>query len=493
MEWGTSMHPFAMWSRKMTIRRIHAAQRAAGPLLLALFSGCNAAAPQAVPELVVRPGAPSLLAVPADCRPLPAVTGNDVGTVVQAGFPGGPGGVWVSETDPRSERISVATRPRWGQPSGRDAPVATLGLPVPEVMLPTTLAGPQLTAPRDDVRQTPQAPQSVAGSELRPIEAPALSLASLNEGRQAEIEAAAASAEATLQHGFRLAERRAHYSAKAEFFKALWLLAQALDGPANDAYTAALSAAVRALEEAEDFVPRAARPDAEIDLPLMISGHRTPALKSALPKTITTRMALDRYLIFAQQKLAEAVDGQAVGSKALYLLGRLHTVAAQDRSPCFVAAEQKALAFQQAAMSADPNNFLAANELGVLLARAGRHEEARTILQHCASLAPRAEVWHNLVVVHRNLGEIALAQQAQQQMTATQAQQRSPKPIGKPSPSDMVRWVEPEEFAKAGPAPAIAPRPAAATPPPQPAPPETSRATRSVGPLGWLPWPGQTR
>jgi tetratricopeptide (TPR) repeat protein len=221
---------------------------------------------------------------------------------------------------------------------------------------------------------------------------------------------------------------------------------------------------------------------APVEVKLVVSGHRTPALKSASLEQITTRMALDRYMVFAQQKLAESVDGQPAGSKALYMLGRLHTVVAQDRTPCFVAAEQKALAFQQAAMSADPNNFLAANELGVLLARGGRYEEARTILQHCVSLAPRPEVWHNLVMVHRSLGEIALAQEAQQHLLA--AQNRQPATIGKPQPSQMVRWVEPQEFAKAGPGPAASIPARASQVPAAPAAVESEKP--SGGPLGWF-------
>jgi hypothetical protein len=145
-------------------------------------------------------------------------------------------------------------------------------------------------------------------------------------------------------------------------------------------------------------------------------------------------------------------------------------------------------------MSVDANNYLAANELGVLLSRAGRNEEARTILQHCASLAPRAEVWHNLVVVHRKLGEIGLANQAQQQMNAAQARHPASAPAtGKPA--DMVKWVAPEEFAKAS-----RPAPTATAPSVQiPDPPASTTAAavtapaekQSPGPLGWMSWPGR--
>jgi tetratricopeptide (TPR) repeat protein len=346
--------------------------------------------------------------------------------------------------------------------------------------LPSVAAGPQLSAPTVE-QEMPSAEEPATAPSTFPL-----------AGRGAEVEAAAANANAILQQGFRLAERRAWYSARAEFFKGLWIVARALDGPATDHHAAALGTAVKALDEAEDFMPRTGQAYAEIDLPLVISSHRTPVLKGETKTVANPRMALDRYLVFAQQKLAAAVDGQPVGSKALYLLGRLHTVVAQDRSPCFAAAEQKALAFQQAAMSADPDNFMAANELGVLLARAGRYEEARTILQHCASLAPKAEVWHNLVVVHRNLGEIALAQQAQQRLAAAQSQRQTPAPVGQSRPSDMVEWVEPEEFARTGAAPAavIAPRPAAATTPAA-APQETTDEPRPAGPLGWLSRPAR--
>jgi tetratricopeptide (TPR) repeat protein len=457
MEWGTFTHTFAIWSRKMTNRPIRAAQRAAGPLLLALFAGCNAAAPQPVPELAVHSGAPSLLAVPADCQPVPAITRRDTGVVVQAAFPGDPGGSVVNQPDVRIRPAVVK--------------------PVVSASSPTTPAPPLTKGELQSAKQPAAPPLFAAATEVR----------------DEQIEMAVARADANLQHGYRLAERRAYFSAKAEFYKALWLIAQALDGPPSDKHVAALGAATRALEEAEEFVPRVGRTDAEIELPLIISGHRTPALKSASLETITPRMALDRYMVFAQQKLAEAVEGQMVGSKALYLLGRLHTVVAQDRSPCFIAAEQKALVFQQAAMTADLNNAMAANELGVLLGRAGRHEEARTILQHCASLASQPEIWHNLMVVHWKLGEIALAMQAQHQLEAARAKRNSPTPIGKPRPSEMVHWVEPQEFAKAGPSPApvSVPRPSAERPKADKAPVETARDTRPAGPLGWLPWTGR--
>ena len=64
---------------------------------------------------------------------------------------------------------------------------------------------------------------------------------------------------------------------------------------------------------------------------------------------------------------------------------------------------------------ADPNNARAANELGVLLARDGRFEEARDWLRHSARLKSQPETWHNLAVVYGRLGQTEKSKQAERE------------------------------------------------------------------------------
>ena len=107
------------------------------------------------------------------------------------------------------------------------------------------------------------------------------------------------------------------------------------------------------------------------------------------------------------------------------------------------------MAFHQAALLVDPQNSMAANELGVLLVRFGQLREARQVLRHCIATAPRPEVWHNLAVVHERLGEQELAVLAHNEWQRVKQHQA----IGSAAaPQPLVRWVDPAAFAQSGPA-----------------------------------------
>ena len=93
-------------------------------------------------------------------------------------------------------------------------------------------------------------------------------------------------------------------------------------------------------------------------------------------------------------------------------------------------------------MAAVDRNFLAANELGVLMARYGQLQEARRLLVHSVQVQPQVEAWHNLAVVHERLGEADLATRAayERELLA----QRMPAPS---LASGNVEWVDAKTFA----------------------------------------------
>ncbi len=141
----------------------------------------------------------------------------------------------------------------------------------------------------------------------------------------------------------------------------------------------------------------------------------------------------------------------------------------------------------QAALIAEPNNFLAANELGVLLAENGNLVRARDWLIHSVTVSPQAATWQNLASVHARLGEKQLADQALGQATALG--QASP-PSGVPA----VQMLDPETFARMAPVsdtmlPAVTavkpPAKTASAPAPAPAP-TVETARRGIS--DWLPW-----
>jgi len=120
-------------------------------------------------------------------------------------------------------------------------------------------------------------------------------------------------------------------------------------------------------------------------------------------------------------------------------------MAAHDADPLASHGPQ-AIVFHQAALATDGGNWLAANELGVLLARYGQLADARRLLLHSVSVHPHVEGWHNLAIVHGRLGETDLAQRAEHE------RQLLARLGGKSSAesSEMVRWVDPQTFAASG-------------------------------------------
>lgn len=293
----------------------------------------------------------------------------------------------------------------------------------------------------------PAGPQPSSGA-MHPAAPPGL-LPPL-EPRSRELEAVAREAARQVRRGYDLAARGAIYSARSQFIQALRTISQALDARSGvRSHSEALAAGLTALDEAEDFVPRGSNLEADLDIGVLVRGHRTPVMKRSPGADMTSLVAQQRYYAFAQEQLALAAGGEEAGSMALFGLGKAYGTLAAQRSLQAVAPEPKAMVFHQAALSVHPGNYLAANELAVFEARYGRYESARALLQHCAALAPQAAIWKNLARVHRQLGETELAASAEAR--ATEAERREAALAAKPnsgasSPGD-IQWVDAATFA----------------------------------------------
>ncbi len=269
--------------------------------------------------------------------------------------------------------------------------------------------------------------------------------------RSRNMELMAREADAHTRRGFDLAGRQAVFSARAEFIIALRLIAQARDEDRRTTdCSGALAAALTAIEEAEDFLPHDARLEAAVDLPDVIRRHVTTVLQDAPHDALTCQTALRTYLSFAQEQLAAAAGQEVAGSMALYGLGRLHGDMALRRTAGIRATLPKAVVFHQAALVVMPRNYLASNDLGVLLARGGRNEDARVIMEHSLSVHPNSTGWRNLGMVLWQLGRTDLSQAAHRQYLACQQGARGREPHRSSATGQPVRWVDPESFAKLG-------------------------------------------
>jgi tetratricopeptide (TPR) repeat protein len=247
--------------------------------------------------------------------------------------------------------------------------------------------------------------------------------------------------------GFDFASRRALYSAEAEFISSLRVLTRALDRrDGNKEHAAALAEGITALEESVDFLASGSELEADFDVSMIVAGHRTSVLRGGDGlREMTPLDAVQHYYAFAQQRLADAVAGEPSGSFALYGLGKMHAALAVEPGANPEALEPKAMVFHQAALKASPTNYMAANELAVLLARYGQLDEARNLLRHSISIDPQPSTWHNLAMVHAQLGEQQLAEAASAEHTFAQK-----RPVGNPNETTVspVLWLEPNDFSR---------------------------------------------
>jgi tetratricopeptide (TPR) repeat protein len=247
-----------------------------------------------------------------------------------------------------------------------------------------------------------------------------------------------------VQRGYNLARRGAFFAARTEFIQVLRRVAQAKDAAAGtDRYSAALAAGLRAMDEADDFVPRGAQLEGELDVRSVASSHRTPVLREH-SETILPHEAVALYHKFAQERLAQAAIDEQAGSMALYGLGKVYAYLAERRDDD-VQCVRGAMTMYSAALDSCPNNNLAANELGVLLCRTGHPAEAVNHFTRAIDVAPTATAYHNLAVAQQKLnmpGESAANGQEARRLAAIE------RASGDVSRRAGVEWVSPDEMAR---------------------------------------------
>jgi tetratricopeptide (TPR) repeat protein len=286
-----------------------------------------------------------------------------------------------------------------------------------------------------------------------------------------------------VQRGYVLAQRGASFAARTEFIQVLRRVAQAKDIATNtDQHSRALAAGLRALDEADDFVPEGIQLEAELDVRVTASSHRTPVLGESA-RDVSSHKAVEMYHEFSRQQLAKAVLGEQAGSMALYGLGRIDAERA-ERKDDDLHYVRGAITMYGAALDACPQNHLAANELGVLHCRTGKPDEAVRLFQATINFAPTATAYHNLAVAQQKLGLIAQSQANEKESQRLAAWERAGGTLSKRA---GIQWVAPAELARVAP-------PVTVTPPPTHAvnaPPEkASTWQRTVDFTKSLPRPG---
>ena len=240
-----------------------------------------------------------------------------------------------------------------------------------------------------------------------------------------------------------LADRGAIYAANREFLRVMRMITQSLDSQLGRQYhTRALAAGLRALEEAEDFSLAMATASK------MTCTWRATCRAIALPSSrtdldqMTPLRAIQRYYEYAREQLTIAAGNTRLGSQALYALGRAEMFLGKEK-PIAAPGAPKSIAFFHAALSADPQNVRAGNELAVMLARRGRLQDAA----HCCNRACRFADCRR----HQQPGDdLRTAGRSALDHDATAGRPTRRRQIGaRGRPVARVTWVDPEAFAAA--------------------------------------------
>lgn len=209
--------------------------------------------------------------------------------------------------------------------------------------------------------------------------------------------------ERRLSYAFDLAQRGAVYSANAEFRAVIGLCALELDSRGGGTeHRDALRQGFVALEEADDFGGDQMDWHESSDVRRVAEDHTTAVLKGAT-KTIDSVQAVQRYYVFAEQRFTNANKELPGASLAFYGLARTFVEPGMRTTH----AAAKAALLQRVAVAIAPQNVLARNELGVLLAQHGQLAESAKLFRQCIATSPRPETWRNLSVVCARQGELA--------------------------------------------------------------------------------------
>lgn len=298
--------------------------------------------------------------------------------------------------------------------------------------LATTETTPSERAPRDTARtarrDAPTSAISFETADSRQVAAMgSLTIEKIEQRARQQIAA-----------GFDLARRGAYYAARLKFVGVLRMIADAGDAVAGSVdRAAALAAGLRALDEAEDFLRLPADVDLRQETSVLLRSHKTPLGQIEVSAGMAPADLAKRYYDYAQQQLAAAVGAEPAGSMALHALGKLASEQYQAAAVDYPLGLRRAVALQHAALLARGDNYLAAHELGVLLAETGHYGDSVDLLRQVASEQPHPTVLRNLAQVERSLGRGQAAQLADQEAARLAAT----------TPDARVAWVPPQQFA----------------------------------------------
>jgi hypothetical protein len=162
-----------------------------------------------------------------------------------------------------------------------------------------------------------------------------------------------------------------------------------------------LKSAFDAIRESKDFCGEFGYIDTSA-LERMVNVHETSVLKQQDLTRISALQATNSYLEHARSQLVLAAGGVRAASEALTLLGQIELQVAGTSS---THATSVAVAFQRAAIEADPTLAVGYQVLGTTLASLGLNAEAASYLITGLRMSPTRAGYERLLEVARRTGD----------------------------------------------------------------------------------------
>jgi tetratricopeptide (TPR) repeat protein len=138
------------------------------------------------------------------------------------------------------------------------------------------------------------------------------------------------------------------------------------------------------------------------------AGHATLALNNGNPPARDSIQAVQLYYAYAEEQFAYACHGVPGASLAYYGLARTFV----SPGTRYTHAAGKSAMLQRVALRISPQNTLAGNELGVLLAQHGHLDQAESLFKQCIETDATPEAWQNLAAVYAKKGDATASEKA---------------------------------------------------------------------------------
>lgn len=207
-----------------------------------------------------------------------------------------------------------------------------------------------------------------------------------------------------ISYGKSLARRGSVFAARQELMQALRIIAESYDIQTRSRdYTGRLARGWRALQESDDFIAMDAQQQINMNLADILDTHATQIIDRKDWERLSPIEAMQAYYAFAEAQMLQAIGKSTVGSEALFAMGKLLTTAARFDASGKPQDRTKAMVMHQVALSADSDNYLSANELGVLLANNGRWKQALELFTRSLKIEQTAATWKNMAVAHEQV------------------------------------------------------------------------------------------